>query len=88
MLFWSAILLRYVPTFLTHVCPPAFTQQIFKALHSAYRRSLANPFLKLYSPMDADPATTLNGAERFKAFKRRVDDIGKAVSGNSEANKA
>lgn len=38
--------------------------------------------------MDADPATTLNGAERFKAFKRRVDDIGKAVSGNSEANKA
>jgi hypothetical protein len=88
MLFWSAIYCN-----MCH-CPLRTSwrhfQQIFKALHSAYRRSLANPFLKLYNPMDADPATllTLNGAERFKAFKQRVDEIGKAVSGVLEGNKA
>ncbi|KAF8517795.1 Sedlin [Gautieria morchelliformis] len=59
---------------------------IFKALHSAYCRSLANPFLRLYDPTDADPATllTFGGTDRFKAFKQRVDEVGKAVTGNAE----
>lgn len=66
------------------------SQQIFKALHSAYRRSLANPFLRLHTPIDADPAAllTLSGGDRFKAFRQRVDEVGKAVSGVPEGSKA
>lgn len=58
---------------------------VFKALHSAYRRSLANPFLKLYTPPEADSATMLiSGMERFSAFRKRVEQIGQAVTGSME----
>ncbi|KAF8591588.1 Sedlin [Ramaria rubella] len=62
---------------------------IFKALHGAYRRSVANPFLKLYATTDGDPTILLsaNGAELFKSFRRRVDEVGKAVGGNTEENR-
>ncbi|KAI0796816.1 Sedlin [Abortiporus biennis] len=58
---------------------------IFKALHTAYRRSIANPFLKLNSPgsenIVTDHSTIIYaGTPKWKAFRRRVDEIGKAVS--------
>ncbi|GJJ07603.1 hypothetical protein Clacol_001806 [Clathrus columnatus] len=58
---------------------------IFKALHSAYRRALANPFLKLYASSETDSATMLiSGMERFSAFRQRVEQIGHVVSGSME----
>ncbi|KIJ56866.1 hypothetical protein M422DRAFT_198129 [Sphaerobolus stellatus SS14] len=58
---------------------------IFKALHSAYRHAVANPFLKLFAPNDADAATLLASGQRFTAFKRRVDEVGKVINGIEEA---
>ena len=60
--------------------------QIFKALHTAYRRSVANPFLRLHSPIDGAGTTdhvtlTLAGQSQWKGFRRRVDEIGRAVGG-------
>nr|VWO95195.1 Nitrate reductase [Ganoderma boninense] len=55
---------------------------IFRALHTAYRQAVANPFLKLNAPIDGhnDHATLLQaGSSKWKAFRKRVDDIGKAV---------
>jgi len=56
---------------------------IFKALHTAYRKSIANPFLKLNAPTEnaTDHSTIVYaGSPRWKAFRQRVDEIGKAVS--------
>ncbi|KAF8529193.1 trafficking protein particle complex 2 [Hysterangium stoloniferum] len=55
---------------------------VFKALHSAYRRSVSNPFLKMHSAADADAATLLSGdgTNRFEMFKQRVDEVGRAVN--------
>ncbi|KAI0959611.1 hypothetical protein AcW1_004394 [Taiwanofungus camphoratus] len=55
---------------------------IFRALHNAYRLSVANPFLKLNAPMEGlndHAAILLAGGAQWKGFRRRVDDIGKAV---------
>jgi len=55
---------------------------IFRALHMAYYHSLANPFLKLDAPQDAttDHSALLEqGGRKWKGFRRRVDDIGRAV---------
>jgi len=55
---------------------------IFRALHTAYRHSVANPFLKLDSPLDVatDHAALLHaGSPRWKGFRKRVDDIGRAL---------
>ncbi|TFY57540.1 hypothetical protein EVG20_g8505 [Dentipellis fragilis] len=57
---------------------------IFKALHLAYYRSISNPFLKLHAPLDttstADHAIMLQaGSERWKAFRRRVDEVARAA---------
>ncbi|KAI0326654.1 Sedlin [Cubamyces sp. BRFM 1775] len=55
---------------------------IFRALHTAYRQSVANPFLRLNAPIDGynDHAVLLAaGSPKWKAFRKRVDDIGKAV---------
>ena len=56
--------------------------QIFRALHTAYRQAVANPFLRLNAPIDGhnDHATILlAGSSKWKTLRRRVDDIGKAV---------
>ncbi|OBZ70508.1 Cytochrome b5 [Grifola frondosa] len=55
---------------------------IFRALHTAYRQSVANPFLRLNASTDGfhDYATLLlAGSAKWKAFRRRVDEIGRAV---------
>ncbi|KAI0774125.1 trafficking protein particle complex 2 [Fomes fomentarius] len=55
---------------------------IFRALHTAYRQAVANPFLRLNAPIDGynDHATILlAGSARWRTFRKRVDDIGKAV---------
>lgn len=57
--------------------------QIFKALHTAYRQSIANPFLKLNTPTDntTDHSTIVSaGSPRWKAFRQRVEQISQAVS--------
>jgi len=57
---------------------------IFKAFHTAYARSVANPFLKLHaSPDMLDPSAlmTANDAIRWTGFRKRVDEIAKAVTG-------
>lgn len=64
------------------------SRQIFQALHTAYRRSVANPFLRLHTPLDGAGATdhvtlTLAGQSQWKGFRRRVDEIGKAVGGGT-----
>ncbi|EIM87790.1 Sedlin [Stereum hirsutum FP-91666 SS1] len=56
---------------------------IFKALHLAYYQSVSNPFLKLHSSLDApnDHATLLHaGSSKWKSFRRRVDDVARAVA--------
>ncbi|KAM5540365.1 hypothetical protein V8D89_005823 [Ganoderma adspersum] len=55
---------------------------IFRALHTAYRQAVANPFLKLNAPIDShiDHATLLQaGSSKWRALRKRIDDIGKAV---------
>lgn len=62
----------------------SYGPQIFKALHTAYRRSVANPMLRLKAPMDSatDHVTLLMaGHSEWKGFRRRVDEIGRAVGG-------
>ncbi|KAH9951725.1 trafficking protein particle complex 2 [Amylocystis lapponica] len=56
---------------------------IFRAMHTAYRQSAANPFLKLDAPTEGinDHATVLlAGGAQWKGFRRRVDEIGRAVA--------
>ena len=51
----------------------------------AYYQSLANPFLRLNTPFDAPPdhtALLVQGGKRWKGFRRRVDDVGRAVGAN------
>ena len=63
--------------------------QIFKALHLAYYRSAANPFLKLNLAPDAagdHGALLLAGGTRWKAFRRRVDDVARAAGALSLPN--
>ncbi|KAH8105010.1 Sedlin [Phellopilus nigrolimitatus] len=58
---------------------------IFRALHMAYFQSLANPFLRLDAPYDATSdhaALLVQGNRRWKGFRRRVDDVGRAVGAN------
>ncbi|RPD67331.1 trafficking protein particle complex 2 [Lentinus tigrinus ALCF2SS1-7] len=55
---------------------------IFRALHTAYRQAVANPFLRLNASIDGynDHATILQaGSAKWRTFRKRVDDIGKAV---------
>ncbi|GJE84524.1 trafficking protein particle complex 2 [Phanerochaete sordida] len=55
---------------------------IFRALHTAYRRSVANPFLRLNAPVDnvADHAVLLQaGSARWNGFRRRVDEVGRSA---------
>jgi len=56
---------------------------IFKALHMAYYSAIANPFLKLNLPPDASQAAHSPylqvGSSKWKAFRRRVDEISRAV---------
>ncbi|CAL1711547.1 unnamed protein product [Somion occarium] len=57
---------------------------IFKALHTAYRRSVANPFLRLNVPTEnvTDHSILVSaGNSRWQAFRKRVDEIGRAVGG-------
>ncbi|KZW02877.1 Sedlin [Exidia glandulosa HHB12029] len=64
---------------------------IFKAFHTAYMRSISNPFLRVHaSPessalVDPSPAllTEANAdARKVTAFKRRVDDVARSVLGH------
>ncbi|EJD00903.1 Sedlin [Fomitiporia mediterranea MF3/22] len=58
---------------------------IFRAMHMAYFQSLANPFLRLDAPFDSTTdhtAPLTQGLKRWKGFKRRVDDVGRAVGAN------
>ncbi|THH29125.1 hypothetical protein EUX98_g5059 [Antrodiella citrinella] len=62
--------------------------QIFKALHTAYRRSVANPFLRLNAPTDniTDHALLVSsGAHKWKLFRERVDEIAKAIAASAVA---
>ncbi|PCH41525.1 Sedlin [Wolfiporia cocos MD-104 SS10] len=55
---------------------------VFQALHTAYRLAVANPFHKLNTPLEGvnDHAAMLAaGGARMPAFRRRVDDIGRAL---------
>ncbi|KAI9509526.1 Sedlin [Russula earlei] len=53
---------------------------IFKALHWAYYRSAANPFLKLHAPLDAPNEHVLEvGSPQWTSFRRRVDDVARAA---------
>jgi len=66
------------------VIKDAEVNTIFKALHMAYYSAIANPFLKLDAPPDANQTHSPYlqvGSPKWKAFRKRVDDISKAVSG-------
>jgi len=55
---------------------------IFKALHMAYYSSISNPFLKLDTSGDgsSEQSSLLAvGSPKWKSFKRRVDEISRAV---------
>jgi hypothetical protein len=54
--------------------------QIFKALHWAYYRAAANPFLKLHTPLDAPTDHVLAiGSPQWTSFRRRVDEVVRAA---------
>lgn len=75
-------LVRSPHTLCVYLAPLSRNLQIFRALHMAYYHSLANPFLKLDAPQDAttDHSALLEqGGRKWKGFRRRVDDIGRAV---------
>ncbi|EJD48997.1 hypothetical protein AURDEDRAFT_59990 [Auricularia subglabra TFB-10046 SS5] len=66
---------------------------IFKAFHTAYARSISNPFLRLRASPETshsahgDPAPALlteatAAARTPTAFMRRVDDVARAVAGH------
>lgn len=60
-------------------------KKIFKSLHTAYRRSVGNPFLRLNVPTEnvTDHAILVSaGSPKWKAFRDRVDEIGRLVSGS------
>jgi len=53
---------------------------IFKALHWAYYRSAANPFLKLNTPLDAPNEHLLEvDSPQWMSFRRRVDEVARAA---------
>ncbi|KAH9964224.1 Sedlin [Russula dissimulans] len=53
---------------------------IFRALHWAYYRSAANPFLKLHTPLDAANEHVLEvGSPQWTSFRRRVDEVVRAA---------
>lgn len=55
---------------------------IFRALHMAYYHSVGNPFLKLNTALDVandHSSLMLAGGAKWKGFRRRVDEIGRAV---------
>ncbi|KAI0003786.1 Sedlin [Russula compacta] len=53
---------------------------IFKALHWAYYRAAANPFLKLHTPLDAPNEHVLEvGSPQWLSFRRRVDEVARAA---------
>ncbi|TDL29194.1 Sedlin [Rickenella mellea] len=55
---------------------------IFRAFYNAYYQSLANPFLRLDAPQDSitDHSALLSqGSSKWKGFRRRVDDVARAV---------
>jgi len=53
---------------------------IFKALHWAYYRAAANPFLKLHSPLDAPNEHVLEaGGPQWMSFRRHVDEVARAA---------
>lgn len=55
-------------------------KKIFKALHWAYYRSAANPFLKLHTPLDAPNEHLLEaGSPQWMSFRRRVDEVARAA---------
>lgn len=54
---------------------------IFKALHWAYYRAAANPFLKLDTPLDAPTSidhALVVGSPQWASFRRRVDEVARA----------
>ncbi|TRM67615.1 Sedlin, N-terminal conserved region-domain-containing protein [Schizophyllum amplum] len=56
---------------------------IFKALHMAYYSAISNPFLKLDSatePLSEKSVFLLAGSPRWKNFRKRVDEVCRAVS--------
>lgn len=64
---------------------PLYCAKIFRAMHMAYFQSLANPFLRLDAPYDSaadHTALLVQGGKRWKGFRRRVDDVGRAVGAN------
>ena len=61
--------------------PSDSVHQVFKALHWAYYRAAANPFLKLNMPLDASASTDnalVVGSPQWASFRRRVDEVARA----------
>lgn len=62
---------------------------IFRAFHMAYYQSLSNPFLRLDAPYDIatdDAALIVQSSKKWNGFKRRVDDVGRAIGANVPAD--
>ena len=63
--------------------------QLFRAMHTAYRLSVANPFLKVNMPLETvnDHAAMLSaGSAKWKAFRKRVDDVGRLMGASVPAS--
>lgn len=58
-------------------------------MHTAYRLSIANPFLKVNMPLEGvnDHAAMLSaGSAKWKAFRKRVDDVGRLLGASVPAS--
>lgn len=56
----------------------------------AYYHALANPFLRLDAPYEAatdHSALLVQGGKQWKEFRKRIDDVGRAVGVNIPANR-
>ncbi|KAF5364257.1 hypothetical protein D9756_000651 [Leucocoprinus leucothites] len=56
---------------------------IFKAMHMAYFSAISNPFLRLESNTESSGDTSpylLVGGGKWKSFRRRVDEVARAVT--------
>lgn len=65
------------------------SMQLCRAMHTAYRLSVANPFLKVNMPLEGvnDHAAMLSaGSTKWKAFRKRVDNVGRLMGASVPAS--
>jgi len=61
---------------------------IFKAMHMAYFNAISNPFLTLASTTESTGDSSphlLVGSDKWKSFRRRVDEVARVVVGYPNA---